>query len=1299
MKSRRFKLKRKILSILFALVLVLSFSLIPAMTATVSANGTTYIREGSSIEVTSLNLCELGAETEGAFNAEPETLVVDGEAFDAQSRSQLTIEGEVSDLVLGVGWVNTAYVEIGLRPEATMNARNAGVYLIALNGDSGTEIHLQDYTGGGRTGGVISITKDTAFRYKITLTPSGDIGGTATLQVWVDDALQSTQPSLEYGYASTWEEDVAGALNENFSNAHLFYSIIADRRGVADQTYNATVGDITIDDTLHVGAGQQFTTIQAAINFANLGDTINVAAGTYNENISIDKSLTLQSADGAEETTINGGGITVVTIDLGWDDEGEELAETVNFGRVEWVGEDWVSFGFTVTNGIDTGIYVDEITNGSSLTISGNMIVENTGRGIDVTELFYGSALTIEGNIVGTNSEGIHINNVDYGSSVTIKRNAISQNSYDGISIYEVGFDYSDSDGFYETEAQYYALFQQYGANTVTIEGNMVGAWEDDGYSFYGNGNNGIYVAYIDFASILTIQDNTISENSYDGIYIYEVGSNGYEFWSDPGTYPLFTGPSVVVQGNTISENYSEGIYIYEVESSELVIGNNNISENDECGIYIEYVDDGSSAHIFDNTISENYYQGISIDEVYDGSELVIDNNNISENDERGIYIDEVDDGSSAHIFDNTISKNYYQGIYINEVYDGSELVIGNNNISNNDAEEYWDWGYYEEYGEGIYIEYVYDGSSAHIFDNTILANDNSGIYIYEVYDGSELVIGNNNISNNDSYGIDIEDVYEGSELVIGNNNISNNEDDGICIEDVDSGSSLTIDSNLIGANLGDGIEIDDVEYGSSAHIFGNTISENSNEGIQIYDVDSGSSLTIDNNLIGANLGDGIYIEYVEDGSSADIHFNDIVGNSYGVDYYDDDDSLEQLDATLNWWGTTSEAGIEAMISGSIIYTPWLPAPLNQIEEGAIAWQGLAGDDPAEVELKDEGGNTIANVDISGAAADAVGTIIAIRYSTEPEPDGTPLFLGTGTTGVVFVDILVTGYTSGTAHITVPYADVNNNGWVDNTDPTMDETTLELYYWDKDTSSWCLAESIVVDAIANTVSGDIPVIALQGTPCGLGGYCYPPSEARVVIDSILHLSNTGEDIVELTIDTNTAFLGAVTIDLTFDNMVVEVLGGENSGFGSLTVNLDYAHFGSTQTARFVAYQTGGEGVDATDSVVVAVVRLEAVGSTMESSPLTLSVVTLKDNKGGTISFTLGANDSIAIVGGVGDADRSTVVDVYDCVYTACAIAGFPSYILDVAIMDVDRSDAVDAYDCTYLARHIAGILGYEELGG
>ena len=51
--------------------------------------------------------------------------------------------------------------------------------------------------------------------------------------------------------------------------------------------------------TLTVGQGEQFQTIQAAVNAAQSGDTIDVNTGTYNDDfLTIEKSLTLQAVGG-----------------------------------------------------------------------------------------------------------------------------------------------------------------------------------------------------------------------------------------------------------------------------------------------------------------------------------------------------------------------------------------------------------------------------------------------------------------------------------------------------------------------------------------------------------------------------------------------------------------------------------------------------------------------------------------------------------------------------------------------------------------------------------------------------------------------------------------------------------------------------------------------------------------------------------------------------------------------------------------------------------------------------------------
>jgi len=69
------------------------------------------------------------------------------------------------------------------------------------------------------------------------------------------------------------------------------------------------------ENTLHVGSGQAYSTIQDAIDAANESDTIYVYSGTYNENIVIEKSLNLTGED-RDSTIITGVSENDITLQM-----------------------------------------------------------------------------------------------------------------------------------------------------------------------------------------------------------------------------------------------------------------------------------------------------------------------------------------------------------------------------------------------------------------------------------------------------------------------------------------------------------------------------------------------------------------------------------------------------------------------------------------------------------------------------------------------------------------------------------------------------------------------------------------------------------------------------------------------------------------------------------------------------------------------------------------------------------------------------------------------------------------------
>jgi hypothetical protein len=152
-------------------------------------------------------------------------------------------------------------------------------------------------------------------------------------------------------------------------------------------------------------SGCNHSSIQAAIEGASPGDTIYIGAGTYIENIIIDKNLTLQGA-GAPHTIIDGGASGIVlTID-------DNAAVTVAI------------IDLTITNGalgIDTAP-------GSDVTLNNCVVTANVGRGGIVND--FAGTMTLNNCSVTDNFAEINgggISNI--GTLLTLHNTTVSNNT------------------------------------------------------------------------------------------------------------------------------------------------------------------------------------------------------------------------------------------------------------------------------------------------------------------------------------------------------------------------------------------------------------------------------------------------------------------------------------------------------------------------------------------------------------------------------------------------------------------------------------------------------------------------------------------------------------------------------------------------------------------------------------------------------------------------------------------------------------------------------------------------------
>ena len=291
---------------------------------------------------------------------------------------------------------------------------------------------------------------------------------------------------------------------------------------------------------LNINTELGYATIQEAIDAPATmdGHTIRVDAGTYYENVVVNKSVLL-IGENRVSTIIDGRA------------SGSVIHITANNVRVT---------GFTVRNSMFGygGIYVYQ---SSGDNISGN-IVKNNYNGI----YMYGSNDSIVGdNDVLGNEYGIHL----YGSvNVSVSGNVASSN-VNGIHL-DVSRNNILVDNNVSSSSWNGIYF--YGSSNNTLLGNNV----------FSNHGRGIRLHY-SFNN--TLLGNVVSSNGY-GIYLYGSGrnvlSNNTASLNNESGILLDGSSDNAITGNVVSNN-TYGIWL--IDSGSDAISGNYVSSNDKYGV------------------------------------------------------------------------------------------------------------------------------------------------------------------------------------------------------------------------------------------------------------------------------------------------------------------------------------------------------------------------------------------------------------------------------------------------------------------------------------------------------------------------------------------------------------------------------------------------------------------------------------------------------------------------------------------------------------------------------------------
>ncbi len=592
--------------------------------------------------------------------------------------------------------------------------------------------------------------------------------------------------------------------------------------------------NVTSSGSVHnLNTTKSFTTIQAAINDpATLnGHVIEVDPGTYNENIVVNKSLTIRSSVQNPSTTIV----------LGVNPASHVVNVTANFVNISGI------LVRNATGASKAGIYV-----GSGFQ---NVTINN----VIATENYYGTYLvgntrvSILGSNMSSNSDSGVL--LDSTNTVNITGCSFSLNK-NGVYLWHEARFTSITDSVFDGNSEMgirTGTSGLYDNHNVTVANNTF-------RNHAGSGDAGIIL--YSYNNNWSVIGNRFTGND-NGIYYRVVNAVGYIFEQNNFTgntygFNTFDGDNALVCNNVFRDNVY-GIMIGQTGSDNNAFIGNSIDNSSTFAIGFTILVPGTLDNLgdqffFNNTINgQRYYHSYGIPN-FVVRDVVITNPKITNAGAINIY-------SNDTVIDNvTVTGHNSHGIF---TVRSKNLTLSNSNISGNGLS-----------GGSYYGVQVSDSTNVNILASTFLSNANSGILL----DSTNTV----NITGC-SFSLNKNGVYLWHEARF--TNITDSVFDGNSEMGIRTGTSglydnhnVTVANNTFRNHAGSGdAGIILNTYNNNWSVIGNRFTGNDN-GIY-YWVANGVGYTFEQNNFTGNT----YGIYVNAGDNAIIRNNTFLVNTYSI--------------------------------------------------------------------------------------------------------------------------------------------------------------------------------------------------------------------------------------------------------------------------------------------------------------------------------------------------------------------------------------------------------------------------------